>query len=371
MERESQSAYSRLKATGILQALEGRVAEANLYRFCQLLEEVLPDHPPLGSTDDPADDAVRFRPDPGMGFPAGELRAIEHDEHNPERPATVRTRVFGLYGIDSPLPTTFLDDITQRREGHEALEGFLDIFNHRFLTQFYRVWRKYSYPASFASGGTDATSQCLFGLIGLGIPGTAQQIATPVSRFLALLSVMRLPTRNAEGVTALVRLLAPRTRVRVTGHSPRKIILTQPASLGPTGPVWLSQGTPLGVVGHDANSQLHLALFTEDPDEARGWLPDAQLHRDLLVLLRVYLGWRCTAKLQLSLPVCTLPPPRLGQSPAQLGLTAVLGLGNDAWPMAEDDIITINLGRYDGLTISSWNEEVPYVTEFNQPYDAC
>jgi predicted component of type VI protein secretion system len=29
----------------------------------------------------------------------------------------------------------------------------------------------------------DATSQCLLGLVGLGIPGTAEQVATPVSRF--------------------------------------------------------------------------------------------------------------------------------------------------------------------------------------------
>ncbi len=57
------------------------------------------------------------------------------------------------------------------------------MFNHRIFTQFYRIWRKYSYPATFEAGGTDVTSQCLLGLIGLGIPGTAQQVATPVSRF--------------------------------------------------------------------------------------------------------------------------------------------------------------------------------------------
>jgi type VI secretion system protein ImpH len=349
MERESQSAYSRLKDAGLLEALGARVAEANVYRFCQLLEQSLPDQPPLGSTARPADDPVRFRPDPGMGFPAGELKTIETDSAHPQRPATVRTRLLGLYGVDSPLPTAYLDDIAQRREGHEALEGFLDIFNHRIFTQFYRIWRKYSYPASFEAGGTDATSQCLLGLIGLGIPGTAKQIATPISRFLALLSVMRLPTRNAEGITALVKLLAPNTRVQVTPHWPQKIPLAQPASLSTSRPVNLSQGTPLGSVGHDANSQLHLALFTEDPDEARSWLPGAQLHSDLLVLLRVYLGWRCTATLQLSLPIRSLPQPVLGRAQVLLGMTGVLGLGGDAWQVAEHDTITINLGRFQGL----------------------
>jgi type VI secretion system protein ImpH len=361
MEREPQSAYSRLKAGGLLEALEGRVAEASLYRFCQLLEQTLPGHPPLGSTSHPADDPVRFRPDPGMGFPAGELKAIEIDDRQPLRPATVRTRLLGLYGVDSPLPTAFVDDIAQRRDGHEALEAFLDIFNHRIFTQFYRIWRKYSYPATFESGGSDATSQCLLGLVGLGIPGTAKRIATPVSRFLALLSVMRMPTRNAEGITALVSLLAPETRARITPHWPQKIPLVHPASLSARSPVSLSQGTPLGNNGFDANSQLHLALFTRDRDEARGWLPDGQLYNDLLVLLRVYLGWRCTARLQLSLPVRSLPQPVLGRAPIRLGMTGMLGSGCDTWQGGEHDTITINLGRYQGLTKNTRNREAQHV----------
>lgn len=360
MERESQPAYPRLNASGLLQALEGRIAEASLYRFCQLLEQALPDRPPLGSTTRPSDDPVRFRPDPGMGFPAGELKAIEVDARCPTGPATVRTRLLGLYGVDSPLPTAYLDDIAQRREGHEALEAFLDIFNHRIFTQFYRIWRKYSYPATFERGGTDATSQCLLGLIGLGIPGTADHVATPISRFLALLSVMRLPTRNAEGVVALVRLLAPRTRARVTPHWPRPVVLEQPASLSSRRPVNLSQGTPLGGVGRDANSQMHLALYTEDPQEALGWLPGARLHGDLLALLRVYLGWRCTARLELTLPTCCLPRPALGQATLLLGMTGLLGLGGSL-PADESRTVSIPLGRYQGLRSNPQAREAEHV----------
>jgi len=329
----------------LLQALQGRVAEIGIYRFCQLLEESSPGRPPLGSSNRPQDDPVRFRPDPGMGFPASELRAIEFDEQAAERPAAVRTRLLGLYGVDAPLPTAYLDDITQRREGHEALEAFLDIFNHRIFTQFYRIWRKYSYPATFETGGRDETSQCLLGLIGLGIPGTAERIATPVSRFLALLGVMRLPTRNAEGIGALVNLLAQNTRVRVVGHWPRSIRLLAPPGLARDSGVALNQGTPLGPVARDVSSQMLLVLSTDDPDEVRGWLPGGHLHSDLLVLLRVYLGWRCTACLKLSLPLPSLAPARLGAPAALLGLTAVLGAGDSG----DDARITINLGHYQGL----------------------
>ncbi|NIF25146.1 type VI secretion system baseplate subunit TssG [Pantoea sp. Tr-811] len=361
MERTSQPAYSRLTAQGLLQLLQERVATANVYRFCQLLEQVQADQPPLGSTAHPGDDGVRFRPDPGMGFPASELKAIEFDPAGPQRAPTVRTRLLGLYGVDSPLPTAYLDDIAQRRDGHDAVEAFLDIFNHRLFTQCYRIWRKYSYPATFEAGGRDATSQCLLGLIGLGIPGTAERIATPMSRFLALLSVMRLPTRNAEGIAALVKLLAPNTRAQVSGHCPQRVLLEHPASLAADRPVRLSQGMPLGAVGLDANSQLRLLLHTDNPGEAREWLPGGQLLRDVRVLLEVYLGWRCTAKLQLCLALHLLPAPVLGRTPARLGMTAVLGLPTGQAQKAQGSTITVNLGRYQGLQLNPCNREVAHV----------
>ena len=137
MGREAQPPYSRLTPR-----LEADLNRINFYRFCQLLEKLNPDRPLMGSTSHPEDDPVRFAPHPGMGFPASELKAVEYDEDDDRRPPLIRTTFMGMYGVDSPLPTAYLDDITQRREGHEALQGFLDIFSHRILTQFYRIWRK-------------------------------------------------------------------------------------------------------------------------------------------------------------------------------------------------------------------------------------
>ncbi|HBJ0092692.1 TPA: type VI secretion system baseplate subunit TssG, partial [Escherichia coli] len=176
MERESQPARTGL-TRGL--ALNNDIWRVSFYRFCQLLEQENPDGPKLGTTSHPGDDPVRFRPWPGMGFPVSTLKAVEIDEDHPTLPPTIRTTFLGMYGVDSPLPTSWLDDIAQRREGHEAFTSFLDIFSHRITTQYYRIWRKYAYPATFEEGGRDATSQCLLGLVGLGIPGTAERVATP------------------------------------------------------------------------------------------------------------------------------------------------------------------------------------------------
>lgn len=360
MDRTSQPAR-----TGLTDRLKPEISRINFYRFCQLLERAAPQAPPLGSTASPADDPVRFRPHPGMGFPASELKAVEQDPASPGAPPTVRTTFLGLYGVDSPLPTAYLDYIAQRQDGHDAVTAFLDIFNHRVITQYYRVWRKYSYPATFEAGAEDEISRCLLGLIGLGIPGSENHIATPVSRFLALLSVMRLPTRTAEGVTALVGLLAPQTKATVIPHDPQQVVLSEPSVLSKTSRVSLKTRTLLGKTGTDANSQLLLKLYTEDAAEARGWLPGGQLHTDLLVLLRVYLGWRCQARLQLTLPVSLLPPAQLGRQRVQLSRTGIL---RASFAVPVSGTVTVNLGRYQGLTPapSTFNRE--RVTHVSYPF---
>ncbi|TKI02611.1 type VI secretion system baseplate subunit TssG [Martelella alba] len=348
MARESQPARTRLTLS-----LNKDIWRANFYRFCQLLEQASPDSPKLGATSHPGNDPVRFRPWPGMGFPVSTLKAVETDEDNPALPPTVRTTFLGMYGVDSPLPSMYLDDIAQRREGHEAVTSFLDIFSHRITTQYYRIWRKYAYPATFEAGGRDATSQCLLGLVGLGIPGTAEQVATPISRFLALLGAMRLPTRNAEGIQALVNLLAPHTRTVITEPDPVKVRIDSRSALEAGNRTCLSQRATLGKTGREACSRVRVTLTTDDPREAEGWLPGGHIHTDMLVLMRVYLGYRSDARFRLTVPVRLLPEPRLGKGRRiQLGRTGLLGLKNGKLG-TNRETVTISLGCYEGLQCSA------------------
>ena len=344
MERESQLTPARL-----IEQMRDKLPYTQFYRFCWLLEQSQPTAPALGSHWQVRHDPVRFRPDPGMGFPASEFKRVEMPEH-PHLPPTIRTTFMGLYGVESPLPTAYIDDIAQRREGYEAVSDFLDIFNHRLITQFYRIWRKYSYPATFSPGGTDTTSQYLLSLCGLGIEGCAQEVNTPVSRFLALTGMMRLPTRTTEGLVALVALLAPETNAQVIPHDRCRIPLRHPLAVSAREPVSLCTSPVMGSHAVEVNSQVLLHLKTDNADEAREWLPGGQLHTDLLALLHVYLGARLHVRLQLSLARSLLPDAQLSCRPASsgvlLGRTAVMRAPRPVATQHNNDIITINLGRY-------------------------
>lgn len=358
MGREAQPPHSRLTPR-----LEAELHRINFYRFCQLLEKRYRGRPLLGSTSHPADDPVRFAPYPGMGFPVSELKSVEYDEEDESKPPRIRTTFMGMYGVDSPLPTAYLDDITQRREGHEALQGFLDIFSHRILTQYYRIWRKYSYPATFEPGGTDSISQSLLGLVGLGIPGTAEHIATPVSRFLSLPGVLQQPGKTQQGMQALVSLLAPETRVQVSPYSLRPVEITRPLGFYGDEDFLLDGNTPLGDEAMDANSQLLIALFTDDEQESQGWKPDGLLYQDFLVMLRVYLGWRFKAKITLTTQTHLLAVPPLGEGPFWLGMNGVLGADQETLTDDIPQTFTTELGCYTGLQpaiLQQGNRRVTY-----------
>ena len=356
MGRKAQPPHSRLTPR-----LESELQRINFYRLCQLLEKQNPDRPLIGSTSHPGDDPVRFAPHPGMGFPASELKAVEYDEDDNNRPPVIRTTFMGMYGVDSPLPTACLDDISQRREGHESLQGFLDIFSHRILTQFYRIWRKYSYPATFEPGGSDSISQSLLGLVGLGIPGTAEHIATPISRFLSLLGVLQQPGKTQQGMQALVSLLAPDTTVQVSPYCLRPVAV-KPLGFYDDDDFLLDGNTPLGEEAMDANSQLLIALSTDNQQESQGWKPDGLLYQDFLVMLRVWLGWRFKAKITLTTQTRLLAVPPLGEAPFWLGMNGVLGAeGNKL----ADDIphtFTTELGYYTGLQPARPQQGTRHVT---------
>ncbi|MHA3200143.1 type VI secretion system baseplate subunit TssG, partial [Yersinia pseudotuberculosis] len=73
------------------------------------------------------------------------------------------------------------------------------------------------------------------------------------------------------------------------------------------------------------------------------------LYTDFLVLLRVYLGWRYRACIQLTVATRLLPALVLDETPIRLGLTGVLGLDDATLSDDIPEYFTVALGHYRGL----------------------
>ncbi len=117
--------------------LEDILANGHRYHFHQLLallEQLLVDSA-VGSFEQ----KVKLRPDTSLAFPAADIRkvsAISGQRYE------VVSRFMGLYGVDSPLPQYFLDDVTAQDESGKQVQAFLDIFNQRLYSLLHEAWKK-------------------------------------------------------------------------------------------------------------------------------------------------------------------------------------------------------------------------------------
>ena len=67
-------------------------------------------------------------------------------------------------------------EVTQRgNPERRTLRDWLDLFNHRLISLFFRAWEKYRFPLAYERGlpagpEPDAFTRSLYCLVGLGLP---------------------------------------------------------------------------------------------------------------------------------------------------------------------------------------------------------
>ncbi|WP_245753487.1 type VI secretion system baseplate subunit TssG [Paraburkholderia sartisoli] len=346
-------------------ALLARAPTMNFMQLCRLLEARMPAHPGFATRDTPDHEPVRFRPQPRVGFPAGEIAAVESGgegvAYEPNPPPTVRTTFMGLYGVDAAMPSHMIDDIVLRTEGHEALEAFLDQFNHRFVTLLYRAWKKYRYPVGFRPGGTDVHSRNLLSLAGFGWGEKPARAGLADSRVLALLGLLVQRTRTPEGLAGVVALAAPGVDVRVDEFFPTLKGAGKPQPLTSMGGCdgerrGLGGGYVLGARLIWRNRAARVTLRPASAGQAHDLLPGAWLHRELMAFIRLYVGTKADVFLRMEVSSRLVPLPAIGaarEGPApRLAWTTVL-------PSPDEHMIAIPLGCCEAFPAQSPN---PFVT---------
>lgn len=135
----------------------------------------------IGKDGPPHAEVVRFRSLPSHSFPAGELQSFKpQSEKDADRSAADATppelvvSFMGLFGPNGVLPRHYTQAIIDRVRGKDfALRDFLDLFNHRMISLFYRAWSKYRLPVAFeqcrrSNQPHDLITMCLLSFVGMG-----------------------------------------------------------------------------------------------------------------------------------------------------------------------------------------------------------
>lgn len=341
----------------LAQAILARSPKMNFFQLCQLMERLMPRGTGLGSSDTPAAEPVRFRPYPKVGFPGTELAAVEFDDERPDRRPTIRTTFLGLYGVDAVMPAHLIDDIVLRREGHEEVMAFLDIFNHRLTTLFYRAWRKYRYPSGFERAD-DSTSRALLCLAGFGLGDKAATAGLPGARVLGILGLMSQRTRTVEGLAGVVALALPGAGVKIEERFPVWVKTDDQPGLRSGARDNAAQGLGRGhVLGRrvmNRGEAVRLTLQPATAEQAHDLLPDAPLYHELMSVLRVYLGNKTDVVLRMEVSASVVPELTLSPATAEAG--GKIHQGRLAWTTllkpATDRLITIPIGRYQAIPMA-------------------
>ena len=176
-----------------------------------------PERPPMGAGERPGDEPVRLRAATGMRYPSVELAQVAPADP-PEadgEPGRLMLEIafLGLTGPSGVLPDHYTEFVVARRRARDpAVAAFLDIFNHRAATLFYRAWARSRLPVRFEESAQpfrDPASRLLAAMLGLGLDTQAGRAAQADGALLGLAGRLGRRVRSAGALRSLAQTLTP------------------------------------------------------------------------------------------------------------------------------------------------------------------
>ena len=151
-----------------VQALREDPTSFSFFQAVRLLERAASQsRTPVGQFAGPSEETVRFSAHPSIAFPASEIQGLDGTSRTPE----MLINVFGVIGPQGTLPYWYTLLVAEElRARRTSLRAFLDIFQHRIISHFYRAWAKPRSYVEFERAGTDRVSHLLRALVGLRGP---------------------------------------------------------------------------------------------------------------------------------------------------------------------------------------------------------
>jgi type VI secretion system protein ImpH len=179
----------------------------DFFQAVRLLGLIQPDRPDVGATAKPSEEVVRFKVRQSLEFPASAIHALDIEID----PARMVIAFMGLTGFEGVLPHHYTEHILARAAARDfAVAEFLDLFNHRLVSLFYRAWEKHQLPAAYQkaaarSESPDVFTRYLFDFIGMGTEGLRGRLAVPDQTLLRYAGLFAQYPRSASALRGILR----------------------------------------------------------------------------------------------------------------------------------------------------------------------
>jgi len=259
------------------------------------------DHPGAVGTDAPPErESLRFRTRPSLAFAISEVQKLTRAEG--DRPTEMQVNFLGFVGAAGMLPQHYTESVIERLQLKDAtLRDFLDVFQHRSISLFYRAWSKYRFPIAFERqahepGQRDPFTRAIHSLVGLGLAPLQRRQALDDSVFAYAGGHFTRRVRSAAGLQrALEEVFGVPARVHefvgrwLTIPDEERCCLPHAHEHGDHR-VQLGGGATLGARVWEIQSQVAIDLGPLSLSSFERLRPGGARHAALLALTRTYLG---------------------------------------------------------------------------------
>ncbi len=189
----------------LMRRMAARPFDFDFHRAVRLLENLFPQHPRVGHSRRIGEDYLRFGQNPSLIFAPSTLESIEPGEEG----GVVRlfVRFLGMLGPNGPMPSHITDFVRDRLHNARdpTMARFLDVFNHRVISLFYRAWASAQKSVDFDRPPESRFVAYIGSLFGIGMESLQHRDAIPDRAKLYFSGRLACQTRNAEGLGAILQ----------------------------------------------------------------------------------------------------------------------------------------------------------------------
>jgi type VI secretion system protein ImpH len=310
--------------TAALATLGEDAGRYSLFAMLRALEQAFAQQPRLGETRRAQDDPVRVQQPPFMAFAPTDVRSLDSSGLRP----VLEQFSFGLFGPNGGLPLHLTEYAFERRFqfSDPTLSDFVNLFQHRMTTLFYRAWANSDPATSFDRPEEDRFRTYLGALMGLGDPASWKRDAVPDAAKFSRIAQMGPRSRSAWGLeSALASYFGRSISVRQFVGSWLPIPESDRCRLGDgSGAASLGVGASIGAATWQCQHQFEVIIGPLRMEEFVDFLPGTPALRALHDIVRLYTNGEWAWQARLLLRSGDVPGARL-DSTSRLGWSTWLG----------------------------------------------
>ncbi len=272
---------------------------------------------------------IHVRPKLSLDFPVSDIDVITVQENGGYQ---ITANFFGLYGVDSPLPAYYTEDLLdEEREGGQVTRDFIDIAHAVTYPLLFQAWEKYRLQQRIIENEDTAVLNFLYAFIGLDRPELRRALLPDSAILLRYAGLLNQQPRSALGLQTILadRFQDIRVEVDCCILQQQRIPADQCLCLGHQAHQ-LGRTTYLGCMIDDYGGNLRIRLSEVSQQRFHHLLPGSEGYRHIQFLCRFYLNTPLHILVEINLQRHIVETTCLGQLEWSL-------LGLDTWLCSKDN----------------------------------